>query len=84
MQRHGVCSILKVVYCGWFVVERVKEVKKKGGEERERKIEVNKKGWILANKEFGIHPVSNGKPLGGFKPWRGGIDELTGWIKETD
>lgn len=69
----------------WLVRGREGEGgKKKGGEERERKIEVNKKGWILANKEFGIHPVSNGKPLGGFKPWRGGIDELTGWIKETD
>lgn len=83
VQRHGVFSVLKVVYCGWFEIERVKEIKNGGGGETEEDGEVNK-GWILASREFGVHPVSNGKPLGGFKQWRGGVEELRGWIKETD
>lgn len=31
VQRYGVVNVLKVVYCGWFMVDRVGEVKKERG-----------------------------------------------------
>lgn len=46
VQRYGVFNVLKVVYCGWFMVDRVGGGEK--GEERGENREVSK-GRILAS-----------------------------------